>query len=197
MGRLNTAFIALALAVAMAFGLAACGGGSDADLLPGSTAGEITSNLDKVEALANEGDCVGASDAAEAVSLQVEDLGGVDTKLKQALSEGAARLNEVVASCEETTTTEEEETVPSIAPAEEPEEVEKKPTKPEKPKQEEEKSQSEEAGTTPTLPPQAAGEAKGHEKQEEAAPVEAGGGAPSGGVGPSEPAQGDGVEGPG
>ena len=45
--------------------------------------------------------------------------------------------------------------------------------------------------TSPTLPPQAEGEAKGHEKQEEAPPVEPGGGTPSGGVGPGTPAEGE------
>lgn len=187
MGRLSAYVIALALGAAMALGLAACGGDGDADLLPGGTASEINANLDQVEQLANEGDCLGAADAAQAVSAQVETLGGVDAKLKEALREGAARLNEVVAGCEETTT--EEETVPSIAPAEEPEEDEEKPAKPAKPKQEE-KEEPEET-TAPTLPPQAEGEAKGHEKQEEEVPsVEPDVGAPSGGVGPGEPAEG-------
>jgi len=184
MGRLSAAPLVLALTAAAVLGLAACGGG-DADLLPGDTASEISSNLDQVEQLADEGDCAGAADAAQAVSSQVEELGGVDAKLKEALREGAARLNEVVAGCEETTV--EEETVPSIAPAEEPEAVEKK-EKPEKPKPEKEEP-AEEEDTAPTLPPQAEGKAKGHEKQEEEAPpVESGGETPSGGVGPSTPA---------
>jgi outer membrane biosynthesis protein TonB len=187
MGRLSALLIALALGAAAALGLVACGGGSDAALLPGSTASEINANLDQVEQLANEGDCIGASDSAQAVSSQVEALDGVDAKLKQALREGAARLNEVVASCEEETT--EEETVPSITPAEEPEEEEKKPDKAKKPKQEEE--QPEETTPTPTLPPQAEGKAKGHEKQEEEAPPAEPGGTPSGGVGPGEAAGGD------
>jgi outer membrane biosynthesis protein TonB len=189
MGRLSASLLALALGVVTALGLLACGSGGDADLLPGGTASEITANLDQVEQLANEGDCAGASTAAQAVSSQIEALGGVDAKLKQALGEGATRLNEVVAACEETTS--EEETVPSIELAEEPEEVEKdKPAKPEKPKPEEAKP--EETDTTPSLPPQAEGEAKGHEKQEEEVPPpETGGGTPSGGVGPGEPAEGD------
>jgi outer membrane biosynthesis protein TonB len=188
MARPSAFLIALALGAAAALGLVACGGGGNGDLLPGGTAGEINANLDQVEQLASEGDCAGAGEAAQAVSSQVEALGGVDAKLKQALSEGATRLNEVVAGCEEASV--EEETVPSVAPAEEPEEEKKeKPEKPEKPKQEKEEP---EETTTPTLPPQAEGKAKGHEKQEEEAPpVESGGGTPSGGVGPGTPAEGD------
>jgi len=191
MGRLSTSLIVLALAAATALGLAACGGSGDAELLPGETAGEINTNLDQVEQLASEGDCVGAADAAQAVALQVEGLGGVDAELKRALEEGASRLNEVVAGCEETAT--EEETEPAIEEAEEPEEEEKekpkKPEKPEKPEKEAEEPEEEEA--EPSLPPQAEGEAKGHEKAEEEAPPGESGGTPSGGVGPGAPAEGE------
>ena len=191
MGRLSAPLLALALGVLAALGLAACGNGGDADLLPGGTASEITANLDQVEQLANEGDCIGAADAAQTVSAQVEALGGVDRKLKLALREGAARLNEVVLSCEEAPS--EEETEPAIEEAVEPEaEVKKeKPEKPEKPKQEA-KEAPEEAETTPALPPQAEGKAKGHEEgEEEAPPAESGGGASSGGVGPGAPVGGE------
>ena len=58
-------------------------------LLPGATAKEITENLDTVKQLASEGECIGAADAAEEVSAQVEALDGVDPKLKQALERGA------------------------------------------------------------------------------------------------------------
>ena len=182
--------IVLLLSATATLGLAACGSGGDADLLPGDTANEINANLDLVEQLASEGDCVGAADAARTVSSQVEALGGVDAKLKEALSEGATRLNEVVASCEEATS--EEETAPTIEEAEEPEADEKK-EKPEKPKPEKEAEEPVEEETDPTLPPQAEGKAKGHEKpEEEVPPVEPGGGTPSGGVGPGEPAEGEG-----
>ena len=120
MGRLSAPLPALALAAVAALGLSACGSGGKADLLPGGTAGEITANLDQVKALATAGDCVGAEDAAQAVSSQIEELNGVDKKLKQALREGATRLNEVVAGCEEAET---EETVPAVEPAEELEEA--------------------------------------------------------------------------
>src|SRR5207342_567217 len=125
MRQLAVPFIALALGVATAFALASCGG-EDAKLLPGATAAEISENLDTVKQLASEGECVGAADAAEEVSAQVEALGGLDPELKQALERGAARLSEVVATCEETTTeafepsTEDtEETAPKIPPGQE------------------------------------------------------------------------------
>lgn len=191
MGRLSASLPALALAVLAALGLAACGSGGGADLLPGATASEITSNLDQVKELATAGDCIGAEDAAEAVSVQIEELGGVDAKLKQALREGATRLNEVVAECEEEPV---EETVPAIEEAEELEaaEAEAKKEKPEKPaKPEKPEKEVKEPEETSPLPPQAKGEAKGHEKQEEEVPpVETGGGTSAGGVAPGAPAEG-------
>jgi outer membrane biosynthesis protein TonB len=192
MGRLSASLIALALAAVAALGLAACGEGGSADLLPGSTASEITSNLDRVKALAAEGDCIGAEDAAQAVSSQIEELGGVDAKLKQALREGATRLNEVVAGCEEAPA---EETVPAIEEAEaleaaEAEAKKEKPPKPEKPEKPGKEVEEEPEETPP--PPQAKGEAKGHEKQEEEVPpVETGGGTSAGGVAPGAPAEGE------
>jgi hypothetical protein len=115
--------LALALGAAAALGLASCGGGEDAKLLPGNTAAEITENLDRVKQYAEEGECVGAEDAVSEVNTQVEGLTGVDPKLVEALQQGAARLSEVVASCDEedteavapeseATTTEETEKVP-------------------------------------------------------------------------------------
>jgi outer membrane biosynthesis protein TonB len=189
MGRLSASLLALALAAVAALGVSACGSGGKADLLPGGTATEITANLDQVKALATAGDCVGAEDAAQAVSSQIEELGGVDQKLKQALREGATRLNEVVAGCEEVET---EEEVPAIEPAEELEEEKEpkeKPEKAEKPDKAEKEEEETEAETAPSLPPQAEGKAKGHEQQEETeAPPEETGGTSAGGVGPGAPA---------
>jgi len=186
--RLSASLLALALGAVAALGLLGCGSGDSADLLPGSTAGEITANLDQVKELATAGDCVGAEEAAQAVSIQIEDLGGVDKKLKQTLRQGATRLNELVADCVEV---EPEETEPTIEPAEEleAEEPKEKPEKAEKPEKSE-KEEPEATATEPTLPPQAEGKAKGHEKQEEAEapPVEPSGGTPAGGVGPATPA---------
>jgi outer membrane biosynthesis protein TonB len=183
MGRLSASLLALSLAAVAALGLVACGSSGKADLLPGNTANEITANLDQVKSLATEGDCVGAEDAAQAVSTQIEALGGVDKKLKLALQEGAIRLNEVVASCEEAP--EEEETSPAVDEAEESPEVVEKKQKPEKPKKEVDAAPEE---TTPALPPQAKGEAKGHKEDEAEVPPAESGGTPSGGVGPAEPA---------
>jgi len=191
-GRLSASILAIVLGAVAALGLVACGSGDNADLLPGSTAGEITANLDQVKDLATEGDCAGAEEAAQAVSTQIEALGGVDPKLKQALREGATRLNEVVADCEEAPV--EEEAEPAIEEAVEPEEEEKekeKVEKPEKAAKEERDEEEPEETTTETLPPQAEGKGKGHEKQEEAPPVETGGGTSAGGVGPGTPAEGD------
>ena len=78
----------LVLGLAAALTLASCGGGSDAKLLPGTTAEEISSNLSQVRELAAEGECVDAQDAALEVSTQVDDLRGIDPKLKQALQQG-------------------------------------------------------------------------------------------------------------
>ncbi len=147
--------LALALGVAAAFALASCGG-EDAKLLPGSTAAEISANLDTVQQLASEGECVGAADAADQVSVQVEALEGVDPKLKQALERGAARLDEVVTTCEETETE-------TIAPSREAtEETTKTPPGQEKKREREREREESEAEknvpttpteTTPTEPP--------------------------------------------
>jgi hypothetical protein len=191
MGRLTASIIASCLAIAAALGLLACGESGD-ELLPGSTAEEINSNLDQVQRLADEGDCLGADEAAEQVSLQVEGLDGVDAKLKRALTEGTNRLREVVAGCEEESVEEPEEVFePEEEETVEPEESSKEEEKQEK---EEEKSEreaekeAEEPGDS-TLPPQAEGEAKGHEKDESETPSEQGGTEPPpGGLSPSTPA---------
>lgn len=190
MGRLRTLLPSLTVAVAAAAALSACGSGESADLLPGRTASEISSNLDQVKQRVSEGDCVGAEDAVAAVRTEISDLGGVDRKLKANLSEGADVLDEVVAECEEP---EVDETEAPAEPAVE-EEVEKKKKKPEKEKPEKEPKEAEEEATPepaeggegPSLPPQSNG--KGDEKgQGGPAQVEPEAEAPpssSGGVGP-------------
>lgn len=187
MARLSALLIAFLLGAAGAVALASCGGGSGADLLPGTTAEEIEANLDEVEQLTADGDCVGAEDAVAEVTAEVEELQGVDLKLKAALQEGTARLSEVVSGCEEETTS--EETEPSLETNVEAEEVEdeKKPKK-DKPGKGEEPSQpqeeSSEEGKGPELPPQSNG--KGEEKGGGNPPPEpeAEETPPSGGVGP-------------
>jgi hypothetical protein len=187
--------LALALAAAVP-ALAACGG-EDAKLLPGGTAREITANLDTVQQLSDEGDCVGAESAAQQVGEQIEALQEVDPKLKRALEEGAARLEEVIARCEESTT---EAIAPATIPAE-PEEEEEGPDK-EKKKEQKEKERDGEDGEaqpnddeapetpsgSPELPPQAEGEGKGLEDGDTPPPGEEEGESPSGGVSPGSPA---------
>jgi hypothetical protein len=185
MARLRPLLLALLLGAASAAALASCGG-SDAELLPGTTADQIESNLDRVEELAGDEDCVGAEDAVAAVTEEVEDLEGVDLKLKTALQEGTARLSEVVAGCEEETAEETEPTFESDVGDEEVEN-EKKPKKekPEKEGPEDGEESGEDEG--PKLPPQSngKGEENGKGGDEEASEPEAEETPPSGGVGPS------------
>jgi hypothetical protein len=185
---LSRPLLALGLAVAAGVALVACGG-EDAKLLPGETAREITANLDTVQQLSSEGDCVGAESAVQQVGEQIEAVKGVDRKLKQALEEGAARLEEVISSCEESTSE-------AIAPATIPPETEEdgeKATDEKEGKEKEGKPKEEKPAKEPppaSLPPQANGEGKGLENgnggpppsEEEAEET------PSGGVSPGTPA---------
>jgi hypothetical protein len=184
MARLSALLLAVALGAACAVALVSCGSGDDANLLPGTTADEIEANLDQVEQLAAEQDCFGAEDAVAQVAAEVEELEGVDAKLKRALEDGTAKLSEVVGRCEEEET--EEETEPSVETEVEPEEVEdEKKAKKEKPDKEKPAETEEEPseGEGPDLPPQAngKGEEKGGPPPAESEPEET---APSGGVGP-------------
>ncbi|HEX3325269.1 MAG TPA: hypothetical protein VHR65_09115 [Solirubrobacterales bacterium] len=190
--RLAAFTLALALGATAAVALASCGGGENAKLLPGTTAQEISENLDLVKQFVSEEECVGAENAAQEVSAQVEGLGGVDAKLKQALQSGAARLNEVVATCEESAT---EGVAPaSEAPTDEEEELSPgQEKKAEKEREKEEKALEKEAEkqekevtpgppttpteTTPTEPPAAT----------PTPPTEGGGTGAPGGVGPGAP----------
>jgi hypothetical protein len=188
MPRIAAYAIAIALGAAAALALVSCGGSGDAKLLPGQTAAEITQNLDAVKQLAAERECASAQDQALQVSTQVESLGDVDPKLKQALVQGAERLNEVVGTCEEETVEEpvETETLPPVVesteakPGKGKEKKEEGPPEPSEPEEAETTEEAEENG----LPPQAEGEAKGHgvpPGHEEA---------PSGGIGPGHEAEG-------
>jgi outer membrane biosynthesis protein TonB len=179
MPRVAAPPLALALGLAAALALAACGGGSDAKLLAGNTAQEIRENLDSVQRLVDEGECVGAEDAALSVSSQVEAVEGIDPKLKQLLQEGAGRLNEVVAQCVEEEETV-EETIP--APTETPEEKANAEKESEKEQKEAEKEQ-EKAEKDAEKEQKQAEKEQGHEEAET--------GEPSGGVGPgSTPGEG-------
>lgn len=192
MPRLPLPLLVIGFTATAALTLAACGG-EDAKLLPGKTAREITANLDTVQQLSDEGDCLGAESAAQQVGEQIEALEGVDIKLKRALGEGAVRLEEVIATCEESTT----EAIAPAVPIEPEEDEETAPKeKPDKGKEKAEKPKDKEetAPETPQQPPpQAKGEGKGLENghspppAEEEAPEEEGS---SGGVGPGTPAEG-------
>ncbi|HWO83161.1 MAG TPA: hypothetical protein VNM38_05155 [Solirubrobacterales bacterium] len=191
MARLSPLLLALVLGAAGAVGLVSCGGGSDAQLLPGTTADQIESNLDQVAELAAAEDCVGAEDAVAEVMAEVEGLQGVDVKLKTALEEGTAKLSAVVGRCEEETTS--EETEPTLETTVEADELEaeKKPKK-DKAEKEEEKAADEEEKEEPAaeeghhLPPQSQGQGEENGKGfEEPVEPEAEETPPSGGVGPS------------
>lgn len=192
--------LALALAATAALALVACGG-EDAKLLPGETAREITANLDTVQQLSDEGDCVGAESAAQQVGEQIEAVEGVDPKLKRALEGGAARLEEVIAECEETSTE-------AIAPAEIPSEAEDdegdegkrgdrdsdededdEDTAGNEPRPQE-KEAPDTPSTSPGPPPQAEGKGEGPPAGNAPPSGEEGAESPSGGVSPGSPAGG-------
>jgi hypothetical protein len=197
-GRLSASLPVFAIAAAATVALAGCGGGGNDELLPGATASQINANLDQVEQLVAEGECIGAENSAEEIGSQVEALSGVDGKLKRALAEGASKLTEnVAAECEETS---EEEVVPTIEENVEAE-PEKEP-KAEKPKKEEKEAEKEaeeeaEADDGPTLPPNSNGKGEENGKgkgppveppEGEAPPAEV---PPSGGVGPGTAVEGE------
>lgn len=192
MPRLSASLLILCLAAVAAVGLAACGSGGDAKLLPGGTASEISSNLDRVRELAAEDECIGAEEAVQEVSAQVDELGGVDRELKLALREGTERLAAVVSECEEP-----EETEPAIETAEVPPADEKpeKPKKEKKPKPPEKPVEEAAETTAPDeLPPQSNGKGKGKDGEpSEVPPAETPDETPppSGGVGPGTPAEGE------
>lgn len=180
MRRLAALALVLSLGAATAVSLASCGGGEDAKLLPGATAQEITENLDLVKQYAEEGECVGAADAAGEVSTQVEALGGVDPKLKETLQRGAARLSEVVAGCEESSAEAVEPPSEDTTEGREPPGQEKKA---EKEREKEEKAQEKQE---PPEPPDTPTETTTEEPP--VPPSESGGTGAPGGVSPGAPA---------
>lgn len=181
--NLSRNILALTLAAALAAVLSACGSSGGADLLPGKTANQINSNLDQVQRLVAEGECEGATAAADEISAEVDELGGVDAKLKNLLLEGAERLEQVVLTCQET---EEEEPVETTE-AEEPE-LEEDEEAPEHEKPEKNKPEKE------TEPPAESSEPPGHEEGKgegkgKGPPEEDG--SSSGGVGVGQAVEGD------
>ncbi len=186
--HLKVNLLAISLTLALALGLAACGGGSS-DLLSGTTADEINSNLDEVPELVAEGNCGGAEDAVNTISSQVDGLEGVDDELKEALSDAAVHLREVVSGCEEAPEEDEEE----LEEPDEAEELEEKPEKTAKePKQEKTAPEDEgENGNGPSSePPGQEREPPGQEKKEETEAPPSETESSSGGVGPGAPVGG-------
>lgn len=186
MSRLATYFLVFALGGVAAVALVSCGDGGGADLLPGSTASQISENLDKVEQLANSGDCLGAEDAAQEVSVQISELGGVDKTLKRALREGADRLNEVVvADCSP-------EATEAISPASIPDSTESATTEttPKKPPKKAPTVETNTAPAPPTTTSTPTAPTTPATPPATPAPESGEGGAPSGGVGPGSPAEG-------
>jgi hypothetical protein len=98
MGRFRASTLLLA-ALAAGVLLAACGSDGNAELLPGTTAKQIESNLEQVRANVSEGNCEAAEDAVAEVSTAIDGLQKVDKELKAALKQGAAKLSVVVSSC--------------------------------------------------------------------------------------------------
>jgi hypothetical protein len=211
-GRVRAAALILA-ALAVGLLLSACGGGGNGELLPGTTADQITSNLDQVLASYESGDCEKAEDAVAQVSTEVDDLNKVDVELKKALKNGALKLSEVVNSCgeaeeaeeakaEEKAEEEQAQTESEEAEAEEEAFLEEQKEAEREEKIEEKAAKEEEKEEPPTGGEQSPkGEAKGLEKQEEETvppPTEepeeltppAAGGGPAGGVGPGAAVEG-------
>jgi hypothetical protein len=212
MGRVRAASLVLAALAAGLF-LVACGGGGSTELLPGTTADQITSNLDQVRASYEEGDCEEAEDGVAKVSTEVDELEKVDVKLKKALKQGAAKLSQVVSTCGAAEKAEEEQAEEEAAEEEqaqlEAEEATEEEAfeKEQKVEEREEKEESQEKAEKHAEQPgpseegeESNGKAKGHEKQEETVepptegeeevtPPATGEGA-AGGIGPSAEVEG-------
>jgi hypothetical protein len=208
MGRFRAASLPLA-ALAVGLLLAACGSNSGAELLPGTTADQINSNLDLVRESVDAENCEEAEDAVAKVSTEVDELHKVDAKLKEALKQGAAKLSEVVSSCsapEEEKEAEEEKAAAKEAEAEqeafEAEEAEaeeeafEKEQKAEEREEEKSLQKAEKEAEQPEPPGQGEEAGKGKESQEENVepPVEEvtppGEGGGAGGIGPGAAVEG-------
>jgi outer membrane biosynthesis protein TonB len=189
MRRLSAFLLALALLAALSVGLSACGG-SDDELVPGTTAKQLNADLDEVRTLVGEGDCEGAGEVANSVTDQVAELSGVAKKLKEALNEGAARLSEVVAACEEVPAESEEEV--ALREAEESEREAEEETEDEQQERSEKQKSAKEEPKKETGPPAEPPEPPGQEKKEEkeAPQVEPETGGNSGGLGPGAAVEG-------
>ncbi len=204
MGRFRAATLLLA-ALAAGLLLAACGSGGNGELLPGTTANQIESNLDQVRASVAEENCEAAEDAVAEVTTEIDNLQKVDKELKKALKDGAAKLSVVVSSCglkqeeaelakaEKQEEVEEEERASQEVEEEELAEEEAEEERQAEEKADKAKEKAEEHAEQPGPPGEGEesgpkGKAKGHEEEEietpeeEPIPPTEGGGA--GGIGP-------------
>jgi membrane protein involved in colicin uptake len=213
-GRVRAAALILA-ALAVGLLLSACGGGGNGKLVPGTTADQITTNLDQAQASFYSGDCEKAEIAVAQVSTEVDDLNKkVDVELKKALKNGALKLSEVVNNCgaaeeaeeakaEEKAEEEEQAQIEGEEAEAEEEAFLEEQNEEERDQKAEEKAEKEaEKAEPPTGGEESPkGEAKGLEKQEEETvppPTEefeevtppAAGGGPAGGVGPGAAVEG-------
>jgi hypothetical protein len=211
MGRFRAASLLFA-ALAVGVLLTACGSNSGAELLPGTTADQINSNLDLVRESVDAENCEEAEDAVAKVSTEVDELHKVDTKLKEALEQGAAKLSEVVSSCnapEEEQEAEEAKVAEKEAEAEqeafEAEEAEaeeeafEKEQKAEARETEKAQEKAEKEAEQPEPPGEGEESGKGKESQEETVeppteeevtPPSEGGGGGAGGIGPGAAVEG-------
>jgi Fic family protein len=190
MGRLRAATIVLA-ALAACLLLAACGSSGNGELLPGTTADQINSNLDLVRESNAEGNCEEAEEAVAQVSEEIDALQGVDAEAEEQKEAEEAQAEEE-AEREELEEAQAEEEEKSAEQEQKREEREEKAQEQERAEEEAEQpgpDEGEESGPK--------GKAKGQEKQEEVEtpteeevipPVEGGG--PAGGIGPGAEAGG-------
>ena len=211
MGRFRAATLLFA-ALAACLLLAACGSGGNGELLPGTTANQIESNLDQVRASASEQNCEAAEDAVAAVSTEIDELQKVDKELKAALKQGAAKLSVVVSSCgaqeeaeeekasEEAEDEAEEEEQAALEAEEEDTEaeaLEKEEKAEEREQKAEEKAEKHAEQPGPSEEGEESGpngKAKGHEEEEIETPEEEvippSEGGPGGGIGPGSEVEG-------
>jgi hypothetical protein len=187
--------------------LAACGSSSNGELLPGTTANQIESNLDQVRASAEEGNCEAAEIAVAAVSTEIDQLQKVNKELKEALKQGAAKLSVLVSRCgvqeqeaEEAKEAEEAEEQEALEAEEneraEEEEAEEKQQQKAEEREEKAQEKAEKEAEQPGPPEKGeeSGKGKGHEGEEsenegeEVIPPTEGG--PAGGIGPGAEVEG-------
>lgn len=103
MRKLAKPILLLAILATSAGLLSACGEEDRSNLVPGDSAAEIESNIEVVESLVEDGQCLEALEEADAVQQQVESLPRtVDADLRRTLLDGAVTLIQLVRdNCEE------------------------------------------------------------------------------------------------